>query len=96
MRKIALIGLATGLAFASTTALAEPISESDAHRQCWNWTYHMGTHSSVCGFCEYFTMRPQCHFYACDETGCDVVTVERRAPRGRWSVGSSSPVIMSR
>jgi hypothetical protein len=71
--------------FISNPGSAEPISSGEAHAQCWSWTHYMETHTEVCGFCEYFTMKPRCHFYACDEAGCDTVTVERRRVKGKWS-----------
>lgn len=85
MRKCVLMGLAfAAIAFAFDVASAEPISSGDAHAQCWNWKRNMETRTEVCGFCEYFTMKPRCHFYACDDAGCDTVTVERRRVKGKW------------
>jgi hypothetical protein len=56
----------------------------------------MDNKTSHCGFCEWFTMKPRCHFYACDETRCDTVTVERRGPKGKWGIGPSTPVTRPR
>jgi hypothetical protein len=93
MKVLVRIGLAfVGLAFVCATASAEPISSADAHAKCWAWTFNMDSKTSHCGFCEWFTMKPRCNFYVCDQTGCDTVTVERRAPRGKWSVGRASLV----
>jgi hypothetical protein len=90
--------LPAALAFAAAFGLAgaasaEPISSADAHARCWAWTRNMDTHTEVCGFCEYFTMKPRCHFYACDDAGCDTVTVERRRIRGKWQFVPASPAV---
>jgi hypothetical protein len=38
-------------------------------------------------------MKPRCHFYACDDAGCDTVTVERRRIRDKWQFVPASPAV---
>ena len=80
---LALFAVAVGM---PGTALALLVSEGAAHALCkgW-WTHHMATHTSNCAYCEKDAAgKPVCHFFACDEGGCDYVIVARRAPKGRW------------
>jgi hypothetical protein len=94
MRKVALIGLVAGsLGFLCTAASAEPISSSDAHNKCSNWTNYMTTHSSVCAFCVVVLRNPVCHVYSCDQDGCDHTAVEKRAPKGKWTISPSRSVV---
>jgi hypothetical protein len=80
------LGLSAVAAAAPGTASALPVSEGAAHALCkgW-WTHHMATHTSNCAYCEKDAAgKPVCHFFACDEGGCDYVIVARRVPKGRW------------
>jgi hypothetical protein len=73
--------------FVCASASADPISSSDAHAQCANWTHDMASGTSHCGVCVYLPLvKPRCTFYVCDAAGCDTVTVERRRPRRHWTI----------
>jgi hypothetical protein len=79
---------ALGLAAAALLpgqAAAAPLSEGAAHNLCkgW-WTHNMTTHTSNCAYCEHVNGHSVCHFFACDQSGCDYIILARRSPKGRW------------
>jgi hypothetical protein len=73
------------IAFVPRQAAAVPISEGAAHSLCkgW-WTYNMDIGTSNCAYCERPAGKPICHFFACDQFGCDYVIVDRKRPKGPW------------
>ena len=83
---LALIALIlAAIALAPREASALPISEGAAHSLCQGmWNYNMNTGTSNCAYCERPAGRPICHFFACDEFGCDYVIVDRKRPKGPW------------
>jgi hypothetical protein len=73
------------IAFVPSAASAVPISEGAAHSLCKGlWNFNMNTGTSNCAYCERPAGRPICHFFACDEFGCDYVIVDRKRPNGPW------------